>query len=777
MFVFSICFILYTANIYAKTIYYVKTDGAGNGSSWVNAANNIQTMIDKAVSGDEVWVAKGTYYPTTETIARDSRSRTFLLKDGVNMFGGFAGSESAISQRALADLNGDGKVDSCELVNSTILSGDIDGITDVWTKSLNSNGKTWKWTVTGNTGNCYRVVTCQTMFILNPDFNGFTIIGGNANSTNFISGGGIYNCPKISNCMISNCYAISSGGGIYSSYSTYNSSVSITNCLVSNCYADTIGGGICSYYSSTSYPASAKSGYIKNSLITNCSAGSSGGGIYSNSSAAGPYEYYATDAKSTAYNYVINCMITNCSAGSSGGGIYSNSLSHSIHYPSNSDANSYVLNCMVNNCAAGSFGGGIYSDAYSSPIKNCITNASANVNNCNVINCYSANNSGGIYSNSTIGVGIYSGSTATGSSGVVSCVVTNCDGGGICSTIPSASSNSFVKNCLSNAIVGGTQTGNISPDIKLAFAKPTSFVGLASTESQRSELLNADWRLIEGSPCINAGFGSRTIDLDGNQGVLYGTIDIGAFEFNVPKISIPALENFDTWTDFNNSQVFYRSAKLNTLNDIKWTIVNQKADFSWQTNLTSTYSQPIFTYQIDATKSSKVYLRYDMFFQAYAGTISPLGTEKLNVEFSKDLVTWSTIATYSNANGTIANQTYKHDISSLAAGKTFFIRFNANGANSNRIEKWEIDNVIIDADGLSAVNTVPEDKYKYSINNGVLNIANLGQVATIQLFDINGKILANKAESQTANFTLPVHGVYIVKVASESGVENKKIVW
>ena len=166
-----------------------------------------------------------------------------------------------------------------------------------------------------------------------------------------------------------------------------------------------------------------------------------------------------------------------------------------------------------------------------------------------------------------------------------------------------------------------------------------------------------------------------------------------------------------------------------------------------------------------------------MYFQAYAGTISPLGTEKLNVEFSTDLVTWSTIATYSNANGTIANQTYKHDISTLAAGKTFFIRFNANGANTNRIEKWEIDNVIIDADGLSAVNTIQENKYKYSVNNGVLNIANVGQIATIQLFDINGKNLVNKVESQSVNLTLPVHGVYIVKVVSDSGIENKKIVW
>ncbi len=95
-------------------IYYVKTDGTSTGTSWSDAASNIQTMIDKAVSGDEVWVAKGTYYPTTETIARDARSRTFSVKNGVNLYGGFAGSESLVSQRTLADLDNNGRIDSCE---------------------------------------------------------------------------------------------------------------------------------------------------------------------------------------------------------------------------------------------------------------------------------------------------------------------------------------------------------------------------------------------------------------------------------------------------------------------------------------------------------------------------------------------------------------------------------------------------------------------------------------------------------------------------------------
>lgn len=716
--IYLILYLFTTASIInAKTIYYVTATGTGDGSSWAKAANNIQTMIDKAVSGDEVWVAKGTYYPTTETIARDARSRTFSVKNGVNLYGGFAGSESLVSQRTLADLNLDGKIDSCELVNTTILSGDIDGVADVWTKTntINTNGIPWSWTVTGNSGNCYHVVTAQSKI------DGFSVIGGNTKGDSKSDGGGIYSNSSVINCTISNCSSSNYGGGIYSISS------SVTNCYISNCSTSNYGGGgIYSIYSS-----------VTNCTVSDCSA-YSGGGIFAHGST------YTNSS-------VTNCTISNCSA-SSGGGINANPYSP-------------LTNCIVSNCSAGSGGGGISVDANSS------------VTNCTVSNC-SAFFGGGISANSY--------------SIVANCAVFNCfstsSGGGI-----SAEANSTVTNCAfsnnsSNGTIGSGISGGaqcISPNVSVAYIQPTSFIGMATNDAQKLELKNASWHLKEGSPCINAGTStnvSTTIltgkDFDNNPRVLYGTIDIGAYEYTIPKIQIPVSENYNNINSWDNSFVFYNSTQINGGQNNKWTLINQKAVFSWQTNLTTTYSQPIFTYQIDGAKSSKVYLRYDMYFQAYAGTISPLGTEKLNVEFSTDLVTWSNIATYSNASGTIANQAYKHDISTLAAGKTFFIRFNANGANSNRIEKWEIDNVIIDTNGLSAVNKVPEDKYNYSIKNGNLIISNLEVGAGVLLFDINGGLLKTiKSESNTAHLELPVKGAYLIKVSSVSGVENKKMVW
>ena len=121
--------------------------------SWANACT-LQTALTSAVSGDEIWVAAGTYKPTTGT----DRSATFQLKNGVAIYGGFAGTETARDQRN-------------PVANLTILSGDIDN-NDSQTPII-----TDLTTVTGNTTNSYHVVTGATGATL----DGFTITAGNAN--------------------------------------------------------------------------------------------------------------------------------------------------------------------------------------------------------------------------------------------------------------------------------------------------------------------------------------------------------------------------------------------------------------------------------------------------------------------------------------------------------------------------------------------------------------------------------------------------------------------
>jgi hypothetical protein len=60
------------------------------GSAWGTACGLQHALNDIAVSGDELWVAAGTYKPTTGS----DRSATFQLKAGVALYGGFAGTET-----------------------------------------------------------------------------------------------------------------------------------------------------------------------------------------------------------------------------------------------------------------------------------------------------------------------------------------------------------------------------------------------------------------------------------------------------------------------------------------------------------------------------------------------------------------------------------------------------------------------------------------------------------------------------------------------------------
>ncbi|MEI6140339.1 MAG: right-handed parallel beta-helix repeat-containing protein, partial [Mariniphaga sp.] len=172
---------------------YVKWDasGSGNGSSWANAFTSLKNAIAAASSPYEIWVAKGTYYPTTGT----DRTISFNMKEGVNIYGGFAGTETSLSQRSIS-------------TNETILSGDIG------TKGDNSD-------------NSYQVVLYWRINN-NTILDGFTIEGGSAYAG---SGGGvsiISSSPTLTNCIIRKNSVSGQGGGIFNQ----SSSPQIINCLV-----------------------------------------------------------------------------------------------------------------------------------------------------------------------------------------------------------------------------------------------------------------------------------------------------------------------------------------------------------------------------------------------------------------------------------------------------------------------------------------------------------------------------------------------------------------
>ncbi|GGA90696.1 right-handed parallel beta-helix repeat-containing protein [Puia dinghuensis] len=291
----------------AATTWYVKPGGTGTGSgSWANAAASTQlaTIIAGAASGDQVWVVGSgsgtTYYPTTGT----SRTISFVLKSGVAVYGGFAGTETLLSQRNAA-------------TNITILSGDI-GI------------------VGNSTDNTYNVVV-STGNTAGTILDGFTIENGNANGAGQNStGGGIYNSGTTvtySNCIITNNVATSTGGGVYNTSST----ATFTNCTFSHNSTSSDGGGVYIYNSGT---------YLFTSCaFDTCTATGNGGGIALNSLSNVPFHYCNFVGNSASATAVDN----------GGGGFYASSGSGDT-----------LIGCTFSKNSSVSYGGGFLSNGQSS---------------------------------------------------------------------------------------------------------------------------------------------------------------------------------------------------------------------------------------------------------------------------------------------------------------------------------------------------------------------------------------------------------------------------
>jgi predicted outer membrane repeat protein len=214
--------------------HFVKHDATGDndGSSWDDAFTSFQSALDVATSGDHIWVATGTYKPSTDHDLgdeSDARFYHFRMIDGVQIYGGFAGTENP----NLFDL-----ADRDFVTNETILSGDLNGDDDF---DVTNDG------YQGTTGdeNCYHVLFHPSGYGLTEAavIDGFTITGGNADGLDGLHdlGGGIYNYqnePIFRNLILRDNYA-DGGGAMY----IYNCSPIITNALIVNNVSD-FGGAI-----------------------------------------------------------------------------------------------------------------------------------------------------------------------------------------------------------------------------------------------------------------------------------------------------------------------------------------------------------------------------------------------------------------------------------------------------------------------------------------------------------------------------------------------------
>ena len=205
-------------------VWYVDQSSAGgDGRSWATAFATLQAALTNSLlrPGDQIWIAQGTYTPAA---SGGSRTTYFYLMNGVAIYGGFHGTETALADR-------DNPVDP----SLTVLSADL-GAND----AVDANGAP-----TNRSDNSYHVVVGASNAVL----DGLTITGGNANgsTTEQQQGGGMYNllCDglRLAHMRFVSNLATGSGGGLYNAAGSYTTE-EIVDVVFAKNQAGSEGGGV-----------------------------------------------------------------------------------------------------------------------------------------------------------------------------------------------------------------------------------------------------------------------------------------------------------------------------------------------------------------------------------------------------------------------------------------------------------------------------------------------------------------------------------------------------
>ncbi|HEX8878200.1 MAG TPA: hypothetical protein VF777_15750 [Phycisphaerales bacterium] len=275
--------------------------GANTGLSWTDAFTSLQEALTvaKASAGQitEIWVAAGTYAPGS------ARTSTFNLVEGVDLYGGFAGTETQLSQRVRG-------------TNTSYLTGNIGNIF-------------------ATSDNCYQVINAKDISS-NTDLDGFTITAGFANgNAPRDAGGGMYavdSSVHVTHCTFEFNHA-DRGGGVTIEFADGIIGPIFEDCFFRNNTADVEGGAI-RYYGSTGGFLAPTMGIYRSKFIQN-SAGNEGGGVCMTGDAG----FY-------------NCLFVGNIADDNGGAVFGNGP----------NVDSFFRSCTIVSNASSTGSGGVRMD-------------------------------------------------------------------------------------------------------------------------------------------------------------------------------------------------------------------------------------------------------------------------------------------------------------------------------------------------------------------------------------------------------------------------------
>ena len=330
----SIALLLLSAtalSVQAQPVFFVDADATGtnNGTSWTDAFTDLQEALAVALNGDEIWVAEGTYKPIvpadSANVTDVERSARFQLRNGVGLYGGFAGTEASRDERDIP-------------AHPTILSGDLLGNDndvinpDEPTRAENS------WHVVKADDLSAGPVNAATVL------DGFFITGGNANelppNTDDTGGGllivgsqGMFSELTVRNVVFTaNTARFGGGAGCAFSAPTFSHVVFIGNAVSGEMAGD--GGGMQNLFCAST---------LRNVRFRNNTAERFGGGLMNN--------------RGTTLMNGVTFIENN---GERGGGMY------------NLDDNAVVVNAVFFSNVAVISGGGMYNDESPAAVMNAL---------------------------------------------------------------------------------------------------------------------------------------------------------------------------------------------------------------------------------------------------------------------------------------------------------------------------------------------------------------------------------------------------------------------
>jgi hypothetical protein len=338
---------------YQAIVRYVKQGAGGlnDGSSWANAYTDLQSALAATFPDEEIWVAAGTYKPTTG----GDRSISFNLHNGVALYGGFAGGETSLAQRnptthpTILSGNigtvGDNSDNSYHVVvgSGTNNSAILDGFTVTAGKTTQTISST---SYGGGMYSYYGSPTVMNVtFLDNYGQYGGGMYNGGDNSCNPVSNPGIAGTPVLRNVIFKNNLS-SEGGGLFTENCIQTT---LTNVVFDGNSASTAGGG-----------SQDRNGYISftNVAFKNNTAGAGGGTqnlgselSMTNVTFSGNSAVFGGAMVNGAANPTLNNVTFYGNSAEQGGGIW------------NSDSKPVLTNVTFYNNSASAFGGGIFSDA------------------------------------------------------------------------------------------------------------------------------------------------------------------------------------------------------------------------------------------------------------------------------------------------------------------------------------------------------------------------------------------------------------------------------